>query len=157
MDGCIWCRTWCNPASFSYVEFSLGKVRWHKDTLSVCGRVGISSWDGYKKYPHNFFSKWHTNVDMREAYVKTTTTTSSATTNNKPVCDDDKHSALVPLADGLGTESAVYVCQPPSQLLSPWPEKRFSFFWSKIYFWGWWGAAQSWSEKRFWPILFFWE
>ena len=56
---------------------------------------------------------------MREAYVKTTTTTSSATTNNKPVCDDDKHSALVPLADGLGTESAVYVCQPPSQLLSP--------------------------------------
>ena len=41
-----------------------------------------------------------------------------------PVSDDDKHPALVPLANGFGAKSAVYVCQPPSELLRTRPRRK---------------------------------
>ena len=41
-----------------------------------------------------------------------------------PVSDDDKHPALVPLANGFGAKSSVYVCQPPSELLRTRPRRK---------------------------------
>ena len=46
-----------------------------------------------------------------------------------PVCDDDKHPPLIPLANSFWAKSAIYVGQPPSQLFGPRPVKKIFFFW----------------------------